>query len=131
MQRIGCDLMRPTRFTNACLALDDPFMLATFSRAEIVAARATADPAATFAKMFALKEAVFKCLHLDDAALIDLETRLGRRVTFADLQIDLRQDWPAVTFPKDIAEALAIEACDLSLSYEDDYILASAIMSLG
>lgn len=134
--RVGCDLLRSSRL--AALAADegcadDAFVRACFSPEERreLAGLANAPAREHFlATGFALKEAAYKCLRLDDDGVAAIEAALGRRVTLADLRVVRAHDWPELAVAPDLARALGIASCDVSLSHDDGLVSAVAQMEL-
>ena len=135
MRRVGVDLLREQRLDALCAyeeLLDDPFVRATLSERE------RSDLAVTnrdrrvhfLATRLALKEAAYKCLHLDDEDVQALQARLGRRPTLSDLEVTQERDWPELTVAPDLARALGVTACEVSLSYDDGLVVAVAMMEL-
>lgn len=125
---IGCDVMRESRIDWSSLTGDDPFVRSNFSSEEWSATCASSDPAHARAASFAAKEAVFKCLHLDDDRVQELEAKLSRRITFADLVVVRDRAWPAVAIAADLSQALGVKSVSLSLSNEDGLIFATALV---
>ena len=71
---------------------------------------------------------MFKCLHLDDDRVQELEAKLSRRITFADLVVVRDRAWPAVAIAADLSQALGVKSVSLSLSNEDGLIFATALV---
>ena len=61
---IGVDILNISRLDRS-LGFNDPFVLKTFTAAEIDEAKKSRDSARFFASRFACKEAIFKCLKMD------------------------------------------------------------------
>lgn len=120
--------MRESRIDWSSLSEDDPFIRSNFSHEEWKAACASEDPAHVLAASFGAKEAVFKCLHLDDDRVRGLEAKLGRRIAFSDLVILRKNAWPTVQIATDLSQALGIQSVSLSLSNEDGLIFATALV---
>ena len=136
VRRVGCDLLRSERL-SALAARDDcaedPFVRSCFSPEERRELAGLAGPAARghfLATGFALKEAAYKCLRLDDDGVAALEARLGRRVTLADLRVVRTRDWPELLVASALAGALGVSACDVSLSHDEGLVVAVAQMEL-
>lgn len=135
-RRVGCDLLRASRLSSLAAepgCADDPFVRACFSveeRRELAALCGAAEREHFLATGFALKEAAYKCLRLDDDAVRALEGAVGRRVTLADLRVVRTRDWPELAVASDVARELGVVSCDVSLAHDDGLVLATAQMEL-
>lgn len=136
-RRVGCDLLRAERLAPLATHDDcanDPFVRACFAPEERAELAALGDAPARehlLATGFALKEAAYKCLRLDDEGVRALEQTLGRRVSLADLRVVRTHDWPELTVTPDVACELGIVSCDVSLSHDGGLVLAVAQMQLA
>lgn len=116
---IGVDIINMSRLDRS-LSLKDPFVLKTFTEKEIEAAKQKQEPERYFAARFACKEAVFKCLKMDGNTI-----RLN--------EIEIRNSdigYPTVTLLGNLkkhADERGIVSIEVSLSHEEDYIVAYAI----
>ena len=116
---VGTDIMKVNRLDGS-LSFDDPFVRKTFTAGEIDEARSKKDPSRYFVSRFACKEAVFKCLKMD-----------GNHVRLNQIEV-LNSDigYPTVQLLDDMkkyADERGIAAIELSMSQEEDYIVAYAI----
>jgi phosphopantetheine--protein transferase-like protein len=119
---VGVDILNVGRICGA-LSEGDPFVERTFTGAERAAAPAS-DTARRehFATHFAAKEAVFKSLKADpDAArLSDIEIRKGGNgEPICVLKGEMKK----------LAEGEGIASIEISISREDEYVIAFAVSS--
>lgn len=126
-QTIGCDIMAIDRVDWAGLQADDPFVKATFSAGEWRRAQVSEDSSHVLAEAFAVKEAVFKSLHLDDDAIVRIERELDRRSRFCDIEVVYEHAWPEVKVPSDLACCLGLERVSISLSFDAGIVFATAL----
>jgi len=116
---IGTDIMKVNRLDGS-LSFDDPFVRKTFTTREVEAARMKNNPSIYLASRFACKEAVFKCLKMD-----------GNHVRMNEIEVmNSEIGYPTVQLLNDMkkyADERGITTIELSLSYEEDYIVAYAI----
>ena len=129
--RIGCDLMRVGRLADEMLDASDPFVRSTFTDTEISAATESPDRRMYYAKVFSIKESVYKTLRIDDDRRADLERMLGRPLSFRDIHVDCSRDWPAASLSDDLSEALGVVSCDISVSYDGDLVMSTAIVDFA
>ena len=116
---VGADIMKANRLDGS-LSFDDPFVRKTFTAGEIEESRRKKDPSRYFTTRFACKEAIFKCLKMD-----------GNHVRLNQIEV-LNSDigYPTVKLLYDLkkyADERGITTIELSLSHEEDYIVAYAI----
>jgi holo-[acyl-carrier protein] synthase len=117
---IGTDIIRIDR-VRSCL--DSPsFMAVTFTEAETQAGASRADPGSYYAKVFAGKEAVFKCFGISADAL----------GSWREIEIvDSDEAQPAVNLSgalAELADGRGVRKVLLSLSYETEYAVAIAAL---
>ena len=120
MQNVGVDLLKINRLKPLEGKWDDPFFKKAFTEKEIEFCLNHERPLVAFCEGFAAKEAVFKSLGMD-----------GDSVRFDSIEI-LRNEigQPTVTLLSPLdekAKALGINRVALSLSYEEDAVIAFAI----
>lgn len=117
---IGTDILSVERMRSCIDSLS--FVHKTFTDAEIALADARSDLGSYYAKVFAGKEAVFKCFALQGFSLR----------SWKDIEIvDGSQGQPAVKLHGDlaiVAEARGVQEVLLSLSYDTDYATAFAAL---
>jgi holo-[acyl-carrier protein] synthase len=117
---VGADILLIDRIRRC---LDSPsFMRRTFSDAEMRCGDGQPDAGAYYAKVFAGKEAVFKCLGISGD---DLDSWLDIEV------VDTGEVQPDVQLRRSLAVLAAsrgMERVLLSLSYDTDYALAVAVL---
>jgi holo-[acyl-carrier protein] synthase len=123
---VGVDLLQIARVRSILDgAAGDGFVAATFTDEEVLAARRDGDPAVAFATRFAIKEAVFKCLHVTFA----------EGDGFRDIEVHAdRVGAPYVTLSGRFASLLAereATAPSVSVSFEDQHVVAIAVLSGG
>lgn len=120
MYHIGVDLIRLSRINPLSGQWDDPFFQKTFTQKEHDFCLSASNPIRAFTEAFAAKEAVFKALNIDASQIrlnqIEiLRTETGR---------------PSVTLLEPLFSQISqkgIYSIDLSLSYDDDLVIATAI----
>ena len=117
---IGTDILLIDRIRGC---LDSPsFMRRTFTEAEIRSGETRPDKGNYYAKVFAGKEAVFKCLGITADAF----------GSWRDIEVlDSEESQPLVNLGGSMAElatARGIERGLLSLSYDTDYAIAFAVL---
>lgn len=120
MYHIGIDLIRLSRINPLAGQWDDPFFQKTFTKKEHNFCLSTSNPIRSFTEAFAAKEAVFKALNIDASQIrlnqIEiLRTETGR---------------PSVTLLEPLLSQMSqkgIYSIDLSLSYDNDLVIAMAI----
>lgn len=117
---VGTDILLIDRIRRC---IDSPsFVRRTFTKAEARAASSRPDPGIYYAKVFAGKEAVFKCfgIHADtleswrDIEIVDSDERQPT--------VNLSGSFAA------LAESRGVERVLLSLSYDTDYAIAVAAL---
>ncbi|MEX1377229.1 MAG: holo-ACP synthase [Eubacteriales bacterium] len=117
---IGTDIMCIDKLNEDFLKDDDPFLLKTFSDAEIAESKLRGNSLVYFAVRFAGKEAVFKTLNWD-----------GSHCSFSDIEIlNKANGTPYVVLGgkiKNFAKDRGIKKISVSLSYDNGYALAYAI----
>ncbi|MGI6333328.1 MAG: holo-ACP synthase [Saccharofermentanales bacterium] len=120
---IGTDILDINRLRRCPedLLPDAPFLIKTYTAAERAAAEERPDKIAYLATRFAGKEAVFKALGIG-----------GDRIRLNEIEILNDGDGrPQVTLTgrmKELADRCGVLEVKLSLSYENDYAIAFAIM---
>lgn len=118
---VGTDILSIERIRGC---LDSPsFMTKTFTDAEVALAASRADPARYYAKVFAGKEAVFKCFGLPAdtlRSLTDIEVVDGEH---QQPVVRLHGTLAAIAERRGVCEVL------LSLSYDLDYAIAFAALA--
>ncbi|PLS31763.1 hypothetical protein Uis1B_0301 [Bifidobacterium margollesii] len=119
--------MRVGRLTDAMLDASDPFVRSTFTDAEISAATESPNRRMYYAKVFSIKESVYKTLRINDERRADLERMLGRSLSFRDIRVDCSQDWPIASLSDDLAGILGVVSCDVSFSYDGDLVMSTAV----
>lgn len=117
---IGADILKIERLALLKSSGDDAFIKRVYTLKEQQQAQQRPDPLAYYAARFSAKEAVFKCLGLD-----------GNRAKLNEIEI-LGTDVgaPVVTLYGDVLESArtkGIKNVTISLSYEDEYVLAFAL----
>ncbi len=120
---VGADIIRVERI-RSCLD-SEPFMKATFTETEIHLARSRPDPGAYYAKLFAGKEAVFKCFGMPADSLeswLDIEIVDGEH---GQPEVGIRGSLATV------AESRRVKRVLLSLSYDTEYAMAVAALTEG
>ena len=120
---VGADILRVERI-RSCLD-SEPFMKATFTEVEVDLARSRPDPGSYYAKLFAGKEAVFKCFGMPSDSLkswLDIEIVDGE-----DGQPEVNVRGPLAT----VADSRGVWRVALSLSYDTDYAMAVAALTWG
>ena len=120
---VGADILRVERI-RSCLD-SEPFMKATFTEVEVDLARSRPDPGSYYAKLFAGKEAVFKCFGMPSDSLkswLDIEIVDGE-----DGQPEVNVRGPLAT----VADSRGVWRVALSLSYYTDYAMAVAALTWG
>jgi len=118
---VGTDILSIERI-RACLD-SSSFVTKTFTEAEIALAASRADPACYYAKVFAGKEAVFKCFGLPAdtlRSLTDIEVVDGEH---QQPVVRLHGTLAAVAESREVREVL------LSLSYDSEYAIAFAALA--
>lgn len=117
---VGTDILNINRIRTLCDDVSDPFFEKVYTPEERRQAMARPDPAVYFSTRFAGKEAVFKCLGIDNAdirlceiEIVDSETGQPRVNLLGELKI--------------IAEEKGFRHIDISLSFETEYALAFAL----
>ncbi|PJM75788.1 4'-phosphopantetheinyl transferase superfamily protein [Bifidobacterium simiarum] len=127
--RIGCDLMNMSRLDGITLDDSDPFIRRTFTIDEIAAADRADDVRRYYAKVFSIKESVYKTLRIDDTRRVVLEAQLGRSLSFRDIRVELVRDWPTASLADDLAAALGgVRSCEVSVSYDGDLVMSTAVV---
>ena len=73
---IGVDILSKTRLEDLRDKYDDPFFVKTYTKSELEMGMGRHDPILYFAERFAVKEAVFKALHINanEFKFSDIET---------------------------------------------------------
>ena len=117
---IGTDILLIDRIRRC---LDSPsFVRRTFTEAETCLAQSRPDPGTYYAKVFAGKEAVFKCFGITADSL----------GSWRDIQIiDSEERQPEVSLHGSLeatAASLGVQRVLLSLSYDTDYAVAFAAL---
>jgi phosphopantetheine--protein transferase-like protein len=119
--RIGIDIIQVERIRRIITNDEDPFFHKVFTQSEKKSAKNVHDQAVYYASRFAAKEAVFKalCLNSDDINFLEIEvgTDSNNRPTVLLLGT-----------LKDLAENLRIRSIDISISWESDYAIATALV---
>ena len=118
---IGTDILRLDRLAPAHLSGDDPFLVRTFSRAEIESAFQRQDPLAYLACRFSGKEAVFKAFRIpsDHIELSEIEILNDENgAPYVNLHGRM----------KERAEEMGVTGVHISLSGEKDYAAAFAVL---
>ncbi len=120
---IGADIMAVERM-RCCLG-SPPFMRRAFTEAEVSACASHADPERCLARVFAGKEAVFKCLGVEADALD----------SWTDIEVShMRGRPPTVGLHGDMAAAARRRGAQrvlLSLSGDGGYVAAFAVLVGG
>ncbi|NLE10791.1 MAG: holo-ACP synthase [Actinobacteria bacterium] len=118
---IGTDVLSVQRMRSC---IDSPaFVNNTFTEAEVEMGVSRGDPAAYYAKVFAGKEAVFKCFGMEADAL--------RSWTEIEI-VDGGQGQPVVRLRgqlEALAEAREVREVLISLSYDTDYAVGFAMLT--
>lgn len=117
---VGVDILLVDRIRRC---LDSPsFMTRTFTEVETLLGASRPDPGSYYAKVFAGKEAVFKCFGI-------VADSLG---SWRDIEIvDTGERQPAVNLSGSLAQMASsrgVERVLLSLSYDTDYAVALAAL---
>ena len=117
---VGTDVVNIDRIRPLCDDVSDPFFERVYTPYERRQAMARPDPAAYFSTRFAGKEAVFKCLGIDnsDIRLCEIEIIESEG---GQPQVNLLGDL------KRIAEKKGFRRFNISLSFESEYALAFAL----
>lgn len=117
---IGTDILKVQRIRAIYGNADDPFFKNTYTRKEQQEGSERHDPALYFATRFAGKEAVFKSLGID-----------GMGVTLNEIEIlgsEVGQPYVALLGAvKALADSKGIKNVLISLSYDNDYVVAFVI----
>ncbi|HEY5528332.1 MAG TPA: holo-ACP synthase [Thermoleophilia bacterium] len=120
---VGADILLIERIRHC---LDSPsFMRRTFTEAETQTGESRPDPGSYYAKVFAGKEAVFKCFGI-------MADSLGSWRDIEIIDSDDRQ--PVVNLSGSLAimaNSRGIKQVLLSLSYDTDYAMAVAALNGG
>jgi holo-[acyl-carrier protein] synthase len=107
------------RIRNIYANQDDPFFLKSFSEKEKEESSGHKDPVIYFSMRFAGKEAVIKCMGIDESIRLSeieiLSTETGRPIVALTGAV------------KAIAEKKGIKNVTISLSHDGDYTIAFAI----
>ncbi len=120
---VGADILRVERIR--CCLDSGSFMSATFTETEVRLARSRADPGSYYAKVFAGKEAVFKCFGIPAESLeswLDIEIVDGEH---GQPVVNIRGSLAA------LADSRGVERVALSLSYDTEYAMAVAALTRG
>lgn len=116
---IGTDILKVSHLEHTVTAVDDPFVLATYTDKELALIRSRPIPLYSFATRFAGKEAVFKALSVH-----------GKTIRLNEIEIlENEVGVPVVTLhgkARQIAARKGIRHILLSLSYDTDYAIAYA-----
>ncbi len=118
--------MNINRVDWSAMSSDDSFVRRTYSPSEWRYAQSVDEKAHVLAMSFAAKEAVYKCLHLSDEGISQITAVLNRKLSFADIEIVHDKAWPEVELAPDIMDYLELSGISISLSYEDNFIYATA-----
>lgn len=120
---IGTDILLIDRIRRC---LDSPaFMRRTFTETELAAAELRPDTGNYFAKVFAAKEAVFKCFGIDGDSLGS-----WREIEILDSE-ERRPEVNLTGSMGTLASDRGVERVLLSLSYDTDYAIAIAALVEG
>jgi len=116
---IGTDILDMRRIRNMYSDPDDPFFKISFSERERGEASGHRDPVSYFSTRFAGKEAVLKCIGIDESIRLREIEILGSETVRPSVALTGRV--------KAIAEVKGIKDVIISLSYNRDYAVALAI----
>jgi phosphopantetheine--protein transferase-like protein len=116
---IGIDIIQVERIRRIIANNEDPFFRKVFTQSEKEGANNVHDKAIYYASRFAAKEAVFKALKLNN-------------INFAEIEVGMdSNNRPTILLLgtlKGLAEKLGIRSIDISLSWEEDYAVAAALV---
>ncbi|MCR5526033.1 MAG: holo-ACP synthase [Lachnospiraceae bacterium] len=117
---VGTDILRIGQLQPEYLKTDDPFLVKTYSKAEISDAKKRELPLDYYATRFAGKEAVFKAFGMS-----------GDHVLMSEIEIlNDENGAPHVNLygnMKKEAQKRGVKNIQISLSYERDYAVAFAV----
>ena len=117
---VGVDILKFKHLEPLMNNLEDPFWKRTFTPNEYSQGMNRDNPLSFFSSRFSAKEAVFKCLKVD-----------GNAVRLYDIEVtNMPEGYPVVELlgqAKYIAEKKKIKSIELSISYEDDCVIAYAM----
>ena len=117
---VGTDIVKIERIKRSMAS--DSFMQFTYTAKERELAASRANGPAYFAKLFAGKEALFKAMHMPAASL--------KHWNCFEIT-DGKNGEPSVALHREAADrsvGLSVQSVQLSLSYEDDYAVAFAVL---